>query len=301
MKKVFAKMIRSKKCIAITSAILIAMISMTIVSCSDDDDGSLTGTINNIPQNIKNLIYFNGDEKAVTVLINAQAGPDTVLDQGLVDDLSQVLRPRGILTVNVHQAQTLNPEILENEDITLDQAVDFNAQSVETLYQVVKHFKDEGRTVYILGASFGAFITQELIAQKGIDVADKYLIITGRLDMNDVFWQALAEGRIGGFENGITPILDPEPAATVFERNEARLFASLIMNRYTQDFSSIQSLSDVTYVYGATDEAVGGLTNEEVTFLESKNTNILSGNGGHDEPFEGYFEQGFSVAFGIGF
>lgn len=294
-------MIRSNKCKSITCVMLIAMISMSMISCSNDDDGSLPVTINEIPQNIKNLIYFNGDEKASTVLINVQAGPDIVLDEELVDDLSQALRPKGILTVNVHQAQTLNPGILEDEDITLDQAVTFNAQSVETLYQVVKHFKDEGRTVYILGASFGAFIAQELIAQKGIDVADKYLIITGRLDMNDVFWQALAEGRNGDFENGITPILDQEPASTVFERNEARLFASLIMNRYTQDFSSIQSLSDVTYVYGTTDEAVGSLTNEEVAFLESKNTNILSGNGGHDEPFEGYVEQGFSLAFGIEF
>ncbi|WP_299335941.1 hypothetical protein [uncultured Psychroserpens sp.] len=299
MKKVLTKMMRIKYGATTPKLILTTLLSVIMLSCSNDDDKPPTPTFNDIPQNIKDLIYFSGDEKASTVLINAQAGPSIVLDEELVDNLSGFLSPRGILTVNVHQAQTLNPEILLNNDITLDDAVNFNNQSIETLYEVVNHFKDEGRTVYVLGLSFGAFITQELIAQKGIDVADKYLIITGRLDMNDVFWQALAEGRTGDFENGVTPILNSEPEETIFGRNEAKLFAGLIMNRYTQHFSSIESLSNITYIYGETDEAVGSLTAEEISFLQSKNANILSGTGGHDEPFEGFIEQGFSEAFGI--
>ena len=117
--------------------------------------------------------------------------------------------------------------------------------------------------------------------------------------MNDVFWQALAEGKSGYFENGVTPIVEPEPFDNVFNRNEARLFAGLIMNRYTQHFNTIESLSNITYIYGETDDAVGRLTNEEVTFLQSKNANIFTGSGDHDEPYEGYLEQGFSEAFGI--
>ena len=302
MKRVFKKMISINYYRSISKLVLITFVTVTILSCSkddNDDDVSLPVTINEIPQDIKNLIYFNGDEKSSTVLITVPGGPSTVIDEEIVDQFSEFLIPRGILTVNVHQAQTLNPEILFNNDITLNDAVNFNNQSIETLYEVVNHFKDEGRTVYVLGLSFGAFVTQEFIAQKGIDVADKYLIITGRLDMNDVFWQALAEGRTGYFENGVTPILNSQPEGTIFGRNEAKLFAGLIMNRYTQQFSSIESLSNITYIYGEADEAVGGLTAEEVTFLQSKNANVLSGEGGHDEPFEGYFEQGFSEAFGI--
>ena len=299
MKTLFSKTVSNNHYRTISNLVLIVFFTVSTLSCSNDDDNPSSPSFNDISQEIKDLIYFSGDENASTVLINVQAGPAIVLDEELVDDLSGFLSIRGILTVNVHQAQTLNPSILQNNDITLDQAIDFNAQSVETLYQVIKYFKDEGRTVYVLGLSFGAFITQELIAQKGINVADKYLIITGRLDMNDVFWQALAEGRTGDFENGITPILNSEPEDNGFGRNEARLFAGLIMNRYTEEFSSIESLSNVTYIYGATDEAVGSLTAEEVQFLESKNTNILTGNGGHDEPFVGFIEQGFSEAFGI--
>ena len=60
-----------------------------------------------------------------------------------------------------------------------------------------------------------------------------------------------------------------------------------------------RSPSNITYIYGATDQQIGSLTAEEVAFLKSKNANILSGSGGHDVPFEGYIEQGFREAFGI--
>lgn len=299
MKKVFNKTISINHYRSISKFVLITFLTLTIVSCSDDDDGNPPSNFNEISQDIKDLIYFSGDEKAPTVLINVQAGPSPELAEDIVEFIVTTFNTTDILTVNPHQAQTLNPNILLGNEITVDQAVNFNAESVETLYQVVQYFKDEGRTVYIVGLSFGAFITQELIAQKGIDVADKYLIITGRLDINDVMWQGLAEGKNAYFENGVTPIVDTEPFVDVLNRNEARLFAGIAMNRYTQQFNTIESLSKITYIYGTTDEAVGSLTAEEVSFLQSKNANILSGNGGHDEPFIGFVEQGFSDAFGI--
>ena len=94
----------------------------------------------------------------------------------------------------------------------------------------------------------------------------------------------------------------PEYAAflsMIFNRNEAKMFAGLVMNRYTEQFNTIESLSNITYIYGETDMAVGRLTVEEVAFLQLKNANILSGNGGHDVPFEGFLKQGFREAFGI--
>ena len=279
---------------------LIIFFSICLSSCSNDDENENPPvTITEISQDIKNLITFRGDEKAPTVLINAQAGPSTELAEDIVDFIVGTFDTTDILTVNVHQAQTLNPSILEGDDITLNQAVNFNNETVETLSQVIHYFKNQGRTVYVVGLSYGAFVTQELIAKEGIEVADKYLIMTGRLDINDIFWQGLAEGRFAFFENGVTPIVNSDPEMDVFGRNEARLFAGIIMNRYTERFNAIESLSNVTYIYGTTDEAVGSLTAEEVTFLQSKNATILSGSGGHDEPFEGFIKQGFSEAFGI--
>lgn len=283
----------------ISSTVLALILSITTCSCSKNDDTPTPVVIKEISQEIKDLIYLSGDEKASTVLVTVAGGPSTELATGLVDYFSENFNTTGILNVTIHQAQTLNPNIIEGNDITLADAINFNAESIENLYQVIEYFKDEGRTVYVVGFSFGAFVTQELIAKKGIDVADKYLIVSGRLDINEAFWLGLAGGRDGRFDNGITPIIETEPFEESFKRNEAKLFAGLIMNRYTMQFNAIESLSSITYIYGKTDEDVGSLTNEEVSFLESKNANILFGNGGHDEPFEGFVNQGFSQAFGI--
>lgn len=299
MKKVFLEITNLNRIYSLTNTVLVILFAVAILSCSNDDGEKPPIIADEISQDIEDIIYFRGDEKAPTVMITVPGGPSTELATEIVDELAQGISPQGILTVTVHQTQTLNPNILEGNDITLDQAINFNSESVETLYQVIEYFKDEGRTVYVLGFSFGAFVTQELIAQKGIDAADDYLIITGRLDINDAMWQGLAEGKNAFFENGVTPMVDDEPFVDAFNRNEARMFAGLAMNRYTEQFNTIESLSNITYIYGETDMAVGRLTVEEVAFLQSKNANILSGNGGHDLPFEGFVEQGFSEAFGI--
>lgn len=298
MKKVFLEEGSSNWWQSITKVTAIIFLSLSVFSCSKTTvDPPIPDEIS---QDIKDLIYFQGNENASTVIINAQAGPSLALDEEIVDLLFQSLGDQDILSVNVHQHQTLNPNVLFDNEITLNDGINFNAQSVDILYNVVKYFKDQGRTVFVMGISFGAFIVQELIEEKGIDVADKYFIATGRLDMNDAFWQALAEGRSGVFENGITPVLNPEPEDTVFGRNEARLFAGLILNRYTQRFSSIESLSDITYLYGSLDDQVGALTAEEVQFLESKNATVLRVDTGHDVPLP-LLEQGFTTAFGIQF
>lgn len=278
--------------------ILGALLIFTMPSCSKscDDTPEIPDTIS---EEIKELIYFRGGETAPIVIINAQGGPDVNLSTDIVDLIADNLTAKDVLSVNPHQAQTLNPDILNESDITLDQAVAFNTESIDILYKVTKYFKDQGRTVYVLGNSFGAFISQELIAQKGIDVADKYLLISGRLNMNDLMWQASSEGREAGFENGITPIIDPEPHAVAWERNLMRISAGLAMNRYTQVLDNIDDLSMLTYIYGTTDEAVGSLTPEEVQFLESKNANIISGSGGHADTFYEFFAQGMNEAFGL--
>ena len=280
-----------------TNLILILFLTIVTFSCSNDDEQP-TATLE-ISQEIKDLIYFQGEEDAPIVLINAQSGPDTELTTDDVDAIFQIFNTTDLLAVNVHQAQTQNPSLLENDDITFDEAINLNSESVEILSQVIQYFKDQGRTVYVLGISYGAFMTQELIAKKGIDIADNYLIIVGRLDMNNVMWQAFSEGFLGYFENGITPIIDEEEDPDMVGRNLNRLAAGLAMNRYTQLFNDFQDLSNITYIYGETDQAVGRLTDSEVQFLESKNVNIIAGSGDHDDTISDFIIQGFSEAFGI--
>ncbi|MBW1295462.1 hypothetical protein [Aquimarina litoralis] len=274
------------------------IVSLFFINCNSDDPIIIDEPLE-ISQEIKDLIYFKGNEEAPTVLINAQSGPDTELSTGEVDEIFQTFDTSNLLVVNVHQTQTLDSSLIENNDITFNQAIDFDTESIEIFSKVVQYFKDQGRTVYVLGISFGAFITQELIAKKGIDAADKYLIMVGRLDLNEVVWQAFSEGRFGYFENGVTPVIEQEIGTDVINRNLDRLAAGLGMNRYTELLNTFDDLSKITYIYGKTDEAVGRLTDVEIDFLESKNVTIIGGEGNHDETINDFIVQGFSEAFGI--
>ncbi|WP_299436445.1 hypothetical protein [uncultured Aquimarina sp.] len=271
-----------------TNLILVLYVTIFIFSCANDDEKPpIVEPDLGISQEIKDLIVFEGDENAPIVIVNAQSGADDELHRDDVEAIIQILGSTGFLAVNVHQAQTLNPSILDNNDITLDQAINFNTESIEMLYKVIKYFKDDGRTVYVFGSSFGGLVTQGLIAKKGIDVADKYLIVANRLDIDEVIWEGLSEGRFGFFENGINPVVSPTPDEDVIERNSARIIAGFTMYRYTQLFNVFEDLSKITYVYGKTDEIVGRLTASEIEFMESKQITIIEGNGDHDQTTSG--------------
>lgn len=305
MKKVSLKMTDSNPFRFVKSVVVITVFSILACSCSNDDNHvpiqkeEHPVTTKEISQEIKELIFFKGNENASSVLISIPGGPSTEFDTSLVNLIFENFTTTDLLTVNVHQVQTLDSTRVKGNDLTLEQAVGLNSESIEMLDKVISYFKEQDRTVYVFGLSFGSFIVQDLIAKKGVDTADKYLMMLGRLDMNDAIWQAASEGKEAEFENGVTPILFPDPLPVIKERNLLRISAGFARNRYTQLLNTIEDLSNLTYIYGATDNAVGSLTADEVQFLKSKNANILTGNGGHDEPFVGFFEQGLKDAFGI--
>ncbi len=277
--------------------ILILVSTIFILSCHKDQHITSPATNLHIPQEIKDLIYIQGDDNATTVLINTQGGPMPELATEEFDEILQHVNTSNLLRVNVHQAQTLHPDLFVHNDITFAQAIDYDAESIEILYKVIKYFKDQHKTVYILGISFGAFMTQELIAKKGINIADKYLIMVGRLDINGVFWQGFKEGKGGSFEHGVTPVLIDQ--THTLERNMSRLAAGLGRNRYTQVLDTYQDLSKITYIYGRMDDAVGRLTDYEIQFLQSKNVRIVAGSGSHSETIDNHIIRGFKDAFGI--
>lgn len=294
MKRVFLKT-KSKNYYQVLNVFIITFFSVLTISCSKKEEVLPL----EISQEIKDLIYFKGNESASAVIVYSQGGPGYGLDEGTVDTFFQGYNTDDVLMANVHQAQTKNSNPFMSNDITLEQAVNFNAESVENLYKTVKFFKDQGRTVYVLGVSYGAFLTQELIAKYGISLADKYIILTGRLDINDEIWQGAAEGKSSKFINAVTPIVEATPEATAAERNTARLFAGVAKNRYTQSLKAINDLSNIMYVYGKKDNAVGLLTTEEIQFLQTRSASIVSGNGNHDETYEDLIVNSIEDFFGI--
>ncbi|QTD38692.1 hypothetical protein JL193_05340 [Polaribacter batillariae] len=262
--------------------IICAFLFIAFSSCNKDED-----ITPNAFDQISEIATFHGNLEADIVVVNTQGGPITQLEDELLDELITGTGTQSALYVNVHQEQTKNPAKFTSSDITFEQAKQYDLQSVVNLKRVVDFFKNQkGKTVYVLGISFGAFMTQELIATHGIDVADGYLIMVGRLDIDEGTWQPFSQGKYTQYiydNNGNYTINSLGDGSDAEERNMARLAAGLGYNRYTDRLSSISDLSKITYIYGNRDEQVGPLSVQEIQFLKGKNANVILSNGGdHD-------------------
>ena len=182
---------------------------------------------------IEDAYHSFGNPDAGVVVVNSQGGPMPALvrKREILEKLG-LLNLERIHLVNVHQAQTINPAPFTAADITFDEAKAADGESVEVLAALVDHFQAQGKTVYVVGISFGAFMVQELLATQG-NVAEGYLIANGRLDMPPTIWTVFAEGRTVGFVDGVeiedprTGGHEPAPEGTVpLQRNMARLTAA---------------------------------------------------------------------------
>jgi hypothetical protein len=227
---------------------------------------------------IKTQAVFYGNPTAETVIVNTQGGPVSELFE---DEFVSVIRNSGMenqLYVNVHQEQTKLPENFRDQEISFRQAVDFDRKSVARLQKVIEYFKSQGKKVYVLGISFGAFMTQELLAEYGSDLADAYYIMVGRLNIDSKMWKAFSEGKNGMFLHRAKGEykIRIKNQKNILDRNMSKLAAGLGHYRYIKKLDHIRDLSKVCYVYGLKDEQVGRLTEAEVEFLEERRAKVVA-------------------------
>ena len=234
-----------------------------------------------------NHVEAFGNPDAATVIINTQGGPVTELESEFLPLLFPWADLESQLWINVHQTQTLPGSDFETREITFEEAKSADAQSVRWLADVVAAFKKEGRSVFVAGASFGAFMVEHLLATQG-NIADGYLIAAGRLDMPGEVWSEFSEGRMVGFENGVDIVKFSAEEAGMggagihTDANMARIAAGLGHNRYTELLNGMD-LSNVTYIYGMVDEQVGRLSDAEIAFLREHGAAVRSVDGSHGD------------------
>ena len=263
----------------------------------DEEEREMNNTGIALNSEIMGLGSFFGDVFSDVVLVNAQDGPVTQLMTAELKDLLELTEEDdGFFIFNVHQVQTLNPQDF-NTEISFEKAKTVDQESIDMLAKVIRFFKDQDKKVYVLGISFGAFMTQELINREGPDIADKYLIMTGRLDIPDLIWQAFSEGNTGGFIDGTTPFTGMLSTLSDAEKNGNKLIAGLSFKRYTEELSKYNDLTKVTFCFGTLDETVGALTQNERALLITRQANILQLETGHRGTIEGLIKEGFKVAF----
>jgi hypothetical protein len=247
-------------------------------------------------------LYKMGNSESDTVLLIAQGGPITTqLGEELRPALRKLDRNK-LMAATVAQAQTLDPNRFIKQPITFDEAKVADAKTVAILADMVQWYHDQHKKVYVAGFSFGAFVVQDLLATQG-NIADGYLIMVGRLDMPEEVWRVFAEGRMVGFEDGVTIVpVDAEGAGMggqgeYTDANMAKLAAGLGYKRYTQLLAETP-MQNVVYVYGEKDDQVGRLSSEEVAFLQEKGVTIIVSPGKHMETFEKYLTPGLKAMMG---
>lgn len=269
----------------IEKTVIILAFVTAFISCNKDKNlEMLTPDFNEI----SNLATFHGNKNSNIIIINTQGGPGTKLDD---DELKEIIKESSInnkaLVVNVHQIQTKKPALFIKNDISFEAAKSFDKTSVKGLKTVIDFFKKlPNKKVYVLGISFGAFMTQDLIASYGINVADGYLISVGRLDIDDKTWKPFSKGIYTKYiyDSVGKYTIKEIPTNDIKKKNMAKLAAGLGYNRYSVKFLKIKDLSKITYVYGDRDEQVGPLSSAEINFLKNrKATIVLEPKGNHEK------------------
>ncbi|MBE9031312.1 hypothetical protein IQ266_16375 [filamentous cyanobacterium LEGE 11480] len=214
-----------------------------------------------------------GDPKAKTVVVYAQGGPLNQPDTVVLAHLAQTYGNKHFYVVP-HQVQTQNPAIFDTQDVTFEQAKQYASQSTQNLAATVKAFKAMDRRVIVLGLSYGAFVTADLLAEYG-NTADAYVMLVGRLDMPAIVWRKFANGNPVGFVDGTKVVEVSLDAAgmgggnDIADRNMMRLAAGLAYKRYTTLLRDVD-LANVHYAYSLQDEQVGQLSPAERDFLKQK-------------------------------
>lgn len=182
-------------------------------------------------------------------------------------------------TVYVKQYQQYNPAIMDDSDLTLEDAIICNDTGVAILRKVVNHFNDLGKTVVITGHSFGAFLIPEYLDDYGNEDVHRVIPMAGRLNMNPEVWEAFATGYWAGFETDGETVWVNDEMEDPSQLAGMKLMAGYGYNRHIDSLAALD-LTNLMYLFGTNDEAVGGLLEEEITFLNLVNASVVTVEGG---------------------
>lgn len=226
--------------------------------------------LNSLPD-IDEIIVEVSTPGADTIIIGLHGGPSDRLEPG---DFSFFEDITTFSVVEIMQYQHLNPEILNDSETTLEQAISYNDTTVAMLQKVILHFTDLGKTVAVIGHSYGGFLLTEYVDDYGMDYVHRVIPMAGRMNMNDEVWMAVVDRFFAFFESdGITPII-PTVIADESEWASMNLLAGVGYNRWIDSLAT-EDLTNFMYVSGEYDDIVGRLLAEEVDMIESGNGTVL--------------------------
>ncbi|MEO6176414.1 MAG: hypothetical protein ABIP27_14780 [Flavobacterium circumlabens] len=261
--------------------LMMISISLFVVSCNKDDNNDREKE--HPLSEIQGISRSTGDQNSNIVVVNMQGGPlYELMDTAETIDFANA---KNALWVDVQQIQTLNPALF-NLDISFADAKTRATANAENVDKVVSYYKSKGKTVCLVGVSYGAFVAEDYIARYGTSNISKALIVAGRLDMENEFWEKFSQGYDGEYVYGADGKFTYKfvENKTAKDRNLGRLAGALGYKRFTKLWENVNGLDKIIYYYGTKDEKVGKLTTAETDFLVSKKVTVFSvPDGTHDD------------------
>ena len=249
----------------------------------------------NIPKSLEKLGHSYGNPNRDTVIINVDGGPINRLRTYRFEtkyNIAGGIDERNYFLINMRESQTLHPEETEKEEISLEQAKNYNEKTTKTLFELVSYFKSQDKKVYVVGGSYGSFVGLKSIADYK-NIADGYLLMVGRLDMNEEVWKPYSKGIETKFEEDGMTIKHGEKSENINTVNMRKIAAEISIARYTELLKDA-NLSNLIYIYIENDQIVGRLTENEITFLESKNAKVISVEGEHGK-YDDHLKKGLQL------
>lgn len=239
----------------------------------------------NIPESLIHSGYSIGNPNSDTVIINVDGGPENDLRTyrfELKYNFTDEIDENNYFLINMRESQTLHPEDTEKEEISWEQAKEYNEKTVKTLYELISYFKSQHKKVYVVGGSYGSLVGLKSLVDYN-NIADRYLLMFGRLDMTKEISEAYSKGFEANFESdAITPIIGKK-SDNIYTVNMRKIAAAINRDEKYTELLKDTDLSNLIYIYIENDQRVGKLTENEITFLESKNAKVVSVKGEHDK------------------
>lgn len=230
---------------------------------------------------VEDLYVVRGNEGADTVLIALHGGPSYELMPGNFDyfvDFSN------ICLIEVRQHHHGHNTIFNDTTLTIDYMAAVNDSSVARVEKVVRHFKAEGKTVALLGSSYGAFLSTLYIIEYGTDKLSAIIPAASRLDMPQELIDSMVAGHAGHFspDDGETLVFPDKPTKfPEFYISETKMKAALIRESFTGLLGEVD-LTKTLFITASHDEAVGCMTDDEQLFIKEQGGTVYEiENGNH--------------------
>ncbi len=274
-------------------------VSLLFISCKKDSTETTANEDNVkyiksvVPDKIDQLYEFRGDKASDTVWVFLQGGPDFKMNYELESESSD--KPYDYflddLRVYPYQIQHLNKSIRSATDFTYEDAIIDTDLSIKITKDVIMHFKNQNKVVYLIGHSYGAFMTQKILADYG-NIADKSAVLNCRLNIEKSVREGFKMGKVITYnENGENPTevnLEETAKKEGFSPLEAKntaIIGAPIINFNFLELLKDADLSKTFFVGAKNDSAVGDWTTEELTFLNKKAGMVFFGDGDHSSIF----------------